>query len=158
MTGTPPDGVSIGQVSQVSDTIPDMTPTSPTDLAGPDPLTATIGSPSGGVGVITPPEIWYLAACHRCNPLMEEPFTDSGERDDWAAEHIAKTGHVVLVSLDGEARGHGHHGGVLARTERLSGFRWMCTTEDDHCRRWNGPYVSAQLALASFASHGRARS
>ncbi len=135
-----------------------MTPTSPTDLAGSDPVTATAEPPSGGVGVIPPVEVWYLATCHRCDPLLSEPFTDSGERDDWAAKHVTEASHVVLVSLESEAPEGGHHGGVLARTEQLSGFRWLCTTEAAGCREWNGPYVSAQLALASFAAHGRHRS
>lgn len=40
-------------------------------------------------------ETWYLATCYDCDPVLAQPFTSSGERDEWTRAHTAATGHHV---------------------------------------------------------------
>ena len=40
-------------------------------------------------------EIWYLATCQDCTPVLPQPFSDPAERDRWAQVHAGATGHVV---------------------------------------------------------------
>lgn len=42
-------------------------------------------------------EIWYLAVCNTCTPLLPMPFLLEDERDRWAKEHTDGTGHDVLL-------------------------------------------------------------
>ena len=100
---------------------------------------------------VTITTVWYLATCHRCGPDLAQPFTDLVERDEWAVKHAESSGHVVHLSIDGEAT-DGHHAMLLRYFAYGAFWRWMCPAPA--CSRWNGPYDSGQLALASWRSHG----
>lgn len=137
-----PLGVSGAQSGESSGMVFAMTPT-PSPLSAESPASAG-GSPEGGVGLVP----WFLAACNRCNiDGLEEPFLAEDARDDWAAKHAAAAGHVVFVSIDG--------GPEPARALRLDengqDFRFLCVAPK--CARWNGPFPSAQVALASARAH-----
>lgn len=45
-------------------------------------------------------ERWYLAVCQDCTPVLPQPFTDPGERTDWATTHNVATGHRVLLTVE----------------------------------------------------------
>lgn len=110
----------------------------------------------GGLGSIpAPTQMWFIAICHRCAPDFGQPFGDEGERDGWAAEHATATGHVVQMLVEVQHAELGGHTTAMLRFEDDRGW-WLCTAEP--CVRWNGPYVSAQLAAASFRSHRAGRS
>ncbi len=40
------------------------------------------------------PRLWHLAFCMQCETV--QPFRDEDQRDTWAADHGANTGHEVL--------------------------------------------------------------
>jgi hypothetical protein len=108
--------------------------------------------PGGGLG----PIVWYLAVCHRCEPDLAEPFRDEDERDTHAAAHLVGTGHTVVISVEGfDALPGLHMSAVVKRTEGGE-FKFLCPAGD--CQRWNGPYGTAQLAIASWRAHKPARS
>ena len=102
---------------------------------------------------------WHLALCHRCEPDYAQPFTDDTERDSWAVAHVTATGHVVQVTTETTWQwqnesgkfGAGDHETAMLRFEDPEGWGHLCTTKG--CERWNGPYDSGQLALASFRGH-----
>jgi hypothetical protein len=118
-------------------------------------------SSSGGVGPIRsftaiaePADVvvWYLAICHRCGGEdLAEPFRDEDERDEWATKHVAETGHTVQLTIDGFDDLPGlHMTGVLRRDDNGQ-FRFLCPADD--CKRWNGPYDTAGLAITSWRAH-----
>lgn len=123
----------------------------------------TSSSPTPALDLSTPPRgggtpvgeldpiAWYLATCHRCDPDYAEPFRDEDARNDWAAAHVTGEGHTVHVEA-GEPSSSNEHGAAMIRRDgNGAGYRWLCTSK--RCARWNGPFVSAQLAIASWASH-----
>jgi hypothetical protein len=123
----------------------------------------TSSSPTPALDLTTPPRgggtpvgeldpiAWHLATCHRCDLDYAEPFRYEGERNAWAAAHVTGAGHTVHLCAD-SARPL-EHSTALVRCEERSGggYRWLCT--EHGCERWNGPFVSAQLAIASWVSH-----
>lgn len=44
---------------------------------------------------------WYVAGCLDCTPVTLHPFEYRTDRDAWADQHVADTGHDV-ERLDGE--------------------------------------------------------
>lgn len=130
-----------------------MTSTPPDALVLEPPVRGDGNPLPGGVGSIV---LWYLAACHRCQTDLAVPFRTPEGRDLWAAEHATATGHAVVVSIEGIEPERDHTAGVVRRCDEINGFKWLCMTGATNCRRWNGPYDSAQLALASMAAHLRA--
>lgn len=45
------------------------------------------------------PQLWYLAVCRGCGDgLLEMPFSDLGDRNEWAGRHVAATGHTVVTT------------------------------------------------------------
>ena len=98
-----------------------------------------------------PEAAWFLAICHRCGNDFGQPFRSEDQRDDWAAQHVTETGHVVHLSVDGfDELPHLHLSGVISR-DQVGCYRYVCPAED--CSKSNGPYVSAQLAIASWRNH-----
>lgn len=101
--------------------------------------------------------LWFLAICRRCGQDLGQPFRSEDERDTWAAKHIAATGHVVHLTLDGFADLPGLHlTGVITAVGTIdpdgSGdFRYVCPA--DECSISNGPYATAQLAVAAWRKH-----
>lgn len=135
--------------------MPGMTSTPPSTLADTAPRAGESDPPSGGVGPSR--LVYFLATCHRCEPLLSQPFTDADARDDWAAKHVAGTRHCVILSIDGVRTDADHLTVVLRPDDTGPGFKWLCTTcADAKSGRWNGPYPTPQLALASFCAHGAA--
>jgi hypothetical protein len=126
------DGGAARELSHVSATILRMTQ--------PSPVTAPVTL------------LWYLAACHRCADDLGQPFATEDERDDWAAEHATATGHTVHVFAEADGTIMGEHTSGMVRFTNGAG-RFLCTRAT--CERWNGPYPSAQVALASFRDHRR---
>jgi hypothetical protein len=56
----------------------------------------------------------------------------------------------VYAEVDGVIVGQ-HTSGMLRSTDGAA--RFLCARHG--CERWNGPYASAQVALASFRDHRR---
>lgn len=151
-----------------------MTPSpSPDTTVDPTPRPAVVSPPGGGLGVtiaerfagpveraelcaaITGAGLWYLARCHRCaldNGVDNGvPFRDETERDVWAAGHVTATGHVVHLSIDGLAELPDLHlVGVISRDPNLQ-FRFVCPAVI--CGTSNGPYDTAESAIASWRQH-----
>lgn len=122
-----------------------MTPSPPTTAPS-----STVPAPGGAPPIdgLGAPD-WHLATCHRCDPDFSQPFRDEDERNDWAVAHVTQVGHTVHIH---PAVSSTEHATALIRTDgQGAGYRWLCPT--DGCVRWSGPYVSAQLALASWVSH-----
>jgi hypothetical protein len=118
------------------------------------PQRVGLGSPDPALAaILEPAPMWFIAICHRCNPDFGQPFGDEDERDEWAAAHAVGTGHVVQLLIEVQHAELGGHTTAMLRFEDDRGW-WLCTAEP--CVRWNGPYVSAQLAAASFRSHRKA--
>jgi hypothetical protein len=120
-----------------------MTETPSSPFAALAPLAPADGSPEGGAL-----PVWFLAGCHHCGiDGLAEPFLDEHERDVWAAEHVKNSGHVIFVSIDGSDR----PANVIRPDEHGRGYRFLCV--GPQCVRWNGPYGTALIALASAAAH-----
>jgi hypothetical protein len=47
-----------------------------------------------------PVQVWYLAICQDCTPVLPQPFSDEGERDRWAEAHRAATGDRVWTAME----------------------------------------------------------
>jgi hypothetical protein len=99
--------------------------------------------------------MWFLARCERCNLENDVdngvPFRDEGARDDWAAVHVTATGHVVyLLTHATQDLPAMHLTGVISRAAP-GDFRFLCPAPT--CSRSNGPYASAQQAIASWRTH-----
>ncbi len=48
-------------------------------------------------------DVYYLATCTECTPApdwLPIPFGDKPERNEWAAAHIAGTGHKVSCAVE----------------------------------------------------------
>lgn len=43
------------------------------------------------------PNVWYVAVCHDCEPVLPQPFTTARERATWVTAHRDGTGHRVTV-------------------------------------------------------------
>lgn len=145
-----------------------MTPNSAPDLpAAPAPRTAD-SRPGEGFGVSIADRldreqfraalagvVYFVARCARCgdgegDPLVE-PFRDEAERDEWAAQHVTGTGHVVTLTIDGlEGLPMLHMVGILTRDQH-GAFRFVCPADD--CGTSNGPYDRALTAIASWRTH-----
>jgi hypothetical protein len=41
-------------------------------------------------------QMWYLAECQECVPVLPVPFSTVTARDNWAHEHTDATGHSVV--------------------------------------------------------------
>lgn len=52
---------------------------------------------------------WYVATCRGCEGETLLPFDDEATRNEWACQHVAGTGHVVVTTR--EPRGPEAHGG-----------------------------------------------
>lgn len=82
---------------------------------------------------------------------MVEPFRCEAERDEWAAQHVTRTGHVVTCTIDGlDGLPQLHMIGIVSR-DPDSQFRFVCPADD--CGTSNGPYPSASVAIASWRQH-----
>jgi hypothetical protein len=104
---------------------------------------------------------WFLATCHRCGPDLGQPFRDLVERDEWAIKHAESTGHVVYLGVEGDDSA-AHAASSLRYFAYGAIWRWACLAPSCAARasgpiRWNGPYDSGQLALASWRAHGESR-
>lgn len=97
--------------------------------------------------------MWFIAVCHRCDPDFGQPFAAEDERDEWAAAHAVGSGHVVQLLIEVARVELGEHTSAMLRFEDDRAW-WLCTAPG--CARWNGPYVTAPLAAASFRSHRQA--
>lgn len=42
-----------------------------------------------------PTEVWYLALCVNCEPLLTMPFRERAERDEWVRAHVSGAQHIV---------------------------------------------------------------
>jgi hypothetical protein len=141
-----------------------MTPT-PSSTADASPRISAVG-PSAGVGVSTHlreafrvhfgPAAWHLALCVRCDDDLSQPFRQEPDRDAWAAAHVAETGHVVRLVTDGlEGFPSLHLVGIISRDQH-GDFRYVCPADD--CATSCGPFPTAELAIASWRTHGPVRS
>jgi hypothetical protein len=102
-------------------------------------------------GVRTEVLLWFLAMCARCGDDLAQPFRVEADRDDWAAKHVADTGHVVRLTVDGLDNLPGLHlCGVISRDQN-GGYRYVCPA--DTCGTSNGPYSTPQLAIVSWRNH-----
>lgn len=41
-------------------------------------------------------DVWYIAECQDCVPVLPQPFTSATERGEWAEAH-RRTGHTVTT-------------------------------------------------------------
>ena len=94
---------------------------------------------------------WFLALCAQCGDDLAQPFRDEDERDTWAAEHLTATGHVVRLAVDQFEDIVSLHLTAVIRRVGLGQFEFQCRA--DGCSRWNGPYPTAQSAIASWRQH-----
>lgn len=42
-------------------------------------------------------QLWYVVVCGQCDSLVM-PFTDKGDRFEWAQGHVVGTGHMVTLA------------------------------------------------------------
>jgi hypothetical protein len=49
------------------------------------------------------PQVFYLAICQDCTPILPQPFSDETERDQWLAAHAGGTGHRVWTAVETRA-------------------------------------------------------
>jgi hypothetical protein len=120
--------------------------------------TAEGGPPFGGLDA--PKPAWHLANCYRDE--MGQPFLDPDERDAWAVAHAEATGHVVHLTVESPTGDMGVvadlHLAVAIRCFPGSVWRWCCPAEScrgrDGAPKWNGPFPTGQVALASWRGHG----
>lgn len=98
--------------------------------------------------------VWFLAVCHRCGEDLAQPFRDEHDRDEWAARHLADVGHTVQLTVEGLDAMPGLHMSGVLRLDDDGRFKWLCPAAD--CERWNGPYDTPQLAIASWRGHSPA--
>lgn len=42
-------------------------------------------------------DVFHIAGCKECEPILPIPFNNAVDRNVWAALHIAATGHTVTV-------------------------------------------------------------
>jgi hypothetical protein len=42
-------------------------------------------------------DVYYLAICRECQPILPQPFDDRYKRDEWASDHSNATRHNVLI-------------------------------------------------------------
>jgi hypothetical protein len=110
--------------------------------------------------------VWFLAECHRCGQDLAQPFRDETERDGWALDHAESTGHLVHLTAEWQdhpaAEPAPAHLAAMIRCFPGSVWRWLCPSaacaaRKDGTPRWNGPYGTGQLALASWRAHGRTK-
>ena len=110
--------------------------------------------------------MWFLAACHRCDPDLAQPFGDETERDMWAIGHAKMSGHLVHLTAEWQdhpaAAYDAAHLAALLRCFDGDVWRWLCPSSDcaahaDDRPRWNGPYGTGQVALASWRAHRSAK-
>jgi hypothetical protein len=139
-----------------------MTSSSPFPSSDPPATPATEGGPP--YDELDPPKpVWHLANCYRDE--MGEPFRDPDERDAWALTHAEATGHVVHLAVETPVGDPGMasdlHLAVAIRCFPGSVWRWCCPAESccaqDGAPKWNGPYPTGQVALASWRGHGTKR-
>jgi hypothetical protein len=48
-------------------------------------------------------EVFYLAICQDCTPILPQPFFDETKRDQWLAAHVSGTGHRVRTAVETRA-------------------------------------------------------
>jgi len=58
------------------------------------------------VGPAVAEQLFYVALCVECKPLLTQPFYDESKRDEWAAAHAA-IGHVILTATETRSRRDG---------------------------------------------------
>ena len=46
------------------------------------------------------PEVFYLAICQDCTPILPQPFHGEAERDQWQVAHVSGTGHRVWTATE----------------------------------------------------------
>lgn len=156
-----------------------MTPTPPLPPLSRTPNPAAVDPPSGGVGVASAttgnvhdhvaigeylrdafrikfgPMVYHLALCVRCGDDLAQPFREESDRDRWAAEHVKGTGHAVRLVMDKlEDFVSLHICGIISRDE-TGAFRYVCPADD--CATSCGPFDTPELAIASWRTHGPAR-
>lgn len=146
---------------------PDPQPATPPRSGGDRPRAGFGVAPDGTAGTIAARldreqfraalagVVYFIARCARCGDgdgdPMVQPFRDETERDEWAAQHVTGTGHVVTLTIDGlEGLPQLHMVGVLTRDEHGQ-YRFVCPADD--CGTSNGPYDRALTAIASWRTH-----
>jgi hypothetical protein len=48
-------------------------------------------------------EMWFIAECQDCKPVLKNPYLDMLKHEEWVKSHVDGTGHEVRIWMENDA-------------------------------------------------------